>query len=518
MAMEVQQMKGNSQRGRKQGQGGGKTAESSKIAMESSIKTVGQKDTDESRNSVEVISTQFKHKASIGREKSNELVEMQSNGTVPCKRDLVKEHQKLAEASWKEITLSNSDRSPIDSRSSKQSWADEVEEEDALLGKPKSIWDNFDIAKLSNAGYKLDYVTPTKKGDVAEIKLEDIKSEILYWGNAVVCYVLGAHPPFQVIQGYIQRLWGKHGIDKVAMLRNGVIVVRFETVLGKQEVLQGGIYHFDNKPFIVKEWTQELEFTKEELETVPIWIKFPGLDFKYWSKAGLSKIGSLIGKPMMVDHNTEARNGLNFARILVEVELGAQLPDVVKFKNEKGKLIEQTVQYDWKPTLCKFCKKYGHDEEVCRVKKKGPKPNQQNAEGKEDGQNKKWQSRAGQKGTEIQQPTKGQLVDKEATSARGEWQTPTRVGKSPNTPPGQSSRIESTNSFQILQKKMRCKLVPGLWVERLVLSLGMVNLLSWNVRGLNGSNKQKEVKILCNEEKAGNILLTWRNTIMVEYG
>ncbi|KAK6781940.1 hypothetical protein RDI58_019736 [Solanum bulbocastanum] len=86
------------------------------------------------------------------------------------------------------------------------------------------------------------------------------------------------------------------------MLKDRVLVVRFETVIGKHEALRGGIYHFDNKPFIVKEWTPELEFTKEELQTVQIWVKFPGLDFKYWSRVGLSKIGSLIRKPMMVDH------------------------------------------------------------------------------------------------------------------------------------------------------------------------------------------------------------------------
>lgn len=111
--------------------------------------------------------------------------------------------------------------------------------------------------------------------------MEDIRSEIDYWGNAAVCYVLGAHPPIKVIQGYVQRLWGKHGIDKISMIKNGVIVVRFDTEAGKQEVLQGGIYHFANKSFIVKEWTPELEFTKEELHTIPIWMKLPGLDFKY---------------------------------------------------------------------------------------------------------------------------------------------------------------------------------------------------------------------------------------------
>nr|XP_033513391.1 uncharacterized protein LOC117278075 [Nicotiana tomentosiformis] len=83
-----------------------------------------------------------------------------------------------------------------------------------------------------------------------------------------------------------------------------------------------------------------LEFTREELLTVSIWIKFSGLDFKYWSSKGLSKIGSLVGKPLTVDQNTERKNGLNFARLLVEVEMDSKLPEVVLFRNEKGQLVE----------------------------------------------------------------------------------------------------------------------------------------------------------------------------------
>lgn len=71
----------------------------------------------------------------------------------------------------------------------------------------------------------------------------------------------------------------------------------------------------------------------------------------------------------MVDKNTEKKIGLNFARMLIEVEMDAVLSDRIWFKNEKGMLIEQRVLYDWKPTLCKHCKKYGHDEGECRKKK-----------------------------------------------------------------------------------------------------------------------------------------------------
>lgn len=65
----------------------------------------------------------------------------------------------------------------------------------------------------------------------------------------------------------------------------------------------------------------------------------------------------------MVDHNTEKKLGLNYARLLIEVELDSKLPEIVLFKNEKGNVIEQKVTYDWWPILCKHCKKYDHSEE-----------------------------------------------------------------------------------------------------------------------------------------------------------
>ncbi|KAG5619842.1 hypothetical protein H5410_005060 [Solanum commersonii] len=267
-----------------------------------------------------------------------------------------------AQQLWKEIAAVGIDGTEEPSNSGRKSWADEVEEMMEEPVKRSSIWDNFDIEKVVNAGFKLEYVAPSNTGKsvYVEIELNDISSEIEYWKNSVVCYVLGAHPPFEVIKGFIQRIWGKHGINKIVMLKNGVVLVRFDTGLGKNEVIQGGIYHFDSKPFIVKAWNPDMDFTREELHTVPIWIKFPGLDFKYWSPKGLSKLGSLIGKPLMVDQNTERKTGLNFARLMVEVDMDSTLPKMINFRNEKGQLIDQKVTYEWKPTLCKYCKKYGH--------------------------------------------------------------------------------------------------------------------------------------------------------------
>ncbi|KAH0669064.1 hypothetical protein KY289_023557 [Solanum tuberosum] len=92
------------------------------------------------------------------------------------------------------------------------------------------------------------------------------------------------------------------------------------------------------------------------------------LIFKYWSPKGLSKIGSLVGKPVMVNYNTERKVRLNFARLLVEVQMDTMLSEVILSRLEKGYLKETKMLYDWKPTLCKICDKYGHSEVNYRKK------------------------------------------------------------------------------------------------------------------------------------------------------
>ncbi|XP_016461203.1 uncharacterized protein LOC107784572 [Nicotiana tabacum] len=196
-----------------------------------------------------------------------------------------------------------------------------------------------------------------------------------------------------------------------------------------------------------------MEFTKEELYTVSIWIKLPGLDFKYWNQKGLSKIGSLVGKPLMVDQNTERKIRLNFARLLVEVDMDAKLPDTILFRSEKGHVVEQKVTYDWKPTLCQYCRKHGHSEEICRKKNPPPKPIQKETEKRGPKEPKIPAVKTGateEPTSQISKQTQGKSsnVLQEVSTNLG-WTTTGRIGK------GQQNKgqaIESSNSFQVLNK------------------------------------------------------------------
>lgn len=52
------------------------------------------------------------------------------------------------------------------------------------------------------------------------------------------------------------------------MFKKSVVLAWFDTAVGENEVIQGGIYHFDSKPFFVKAW--DMEFSRDEFYIVPI--------------------------------------------------------------------------------------------------------------------------------------------------------------------------------------------------------------------------------------------------------
>lgn len=60
----------------------------------------------------------------------------------------------------------------------KLSWAHEVDRQTIVLGEQNDlkacIWGNFDISKISNAGFKLEYVNPETEGAqlIGEIDFE----------------------------------------------------------------------------------------------------------------------------------------------------------------------------------------------------------------------------------------------------------------------------------------------------------------------------------------------------------
>ena len=85
----------------------------------------------------------------------------------------------------------------------------------------RSLINEFDKVHSSEIAIDNDDAGSGKQSVSIKIDYEDVKDEIEYWENVVVCYVIGANPPFPVIEGFIRRIWGKFGIDKDGAVGKG---------------------------------------------------------------------------------------------------------------------------------------------------------------------------------------------------------------------------------------------------------------------------------------------------------
>lgn len=68
-------------------------------------------------------------------------------------------------------------------------------------------------------------------------------------------------------------------VDKVAIVKRGVYLVRFQAMDLRDKVLQGH-YFFHKKPLVTKPWLVEVDFTKEGVKTLSVWVQLR-LPLKY---------------------------------------------------------------------------------------------------------------------------------------------------------------------------------------------------------------------------------------------
>ncbi|KAL2900249.1 hypothetical protein RDABS01_025331 [Bienertia sinuspersici] len=205
--------------------------------------------------------------------------------------------------------------------------------------------------------------------DCVKIGLHDIQPELDYWASSVYCYIIGANPPVAVMDGFIKRVWKKYDVDKVIGAKKSLYLIRFKSLDNSKAVLNDEKIFFDSKPVMIKPWTHDADVNQEDFLTLPIWIHVHS-HYKYWGMNVLTKLTKPIGKLVKVDHTTANREKLVYARCMIEVKIGQDLPSHVFFIDEYEQKQVVPITYEWRPVQCSNCKGIGHDGGQCYKNRK----------------------------------------------------------------------------------------------------------------------------------------------------
>ena len=183
------------------------------------------------------------------------------------------------------------------------------------------------------------------------------------WKRCLIGYIAGKYPGFTALKSVITNVWKKDA--NLTIHDSGWLVYEFKKEEDKIDVINGGPYLIYGRPLILKSMPEYFDFSKKEMSSVPVWVKLPNLPLKCWSIRSLSKISSLIGKPIQCDKLTVSKLRISYARVLIEVDLREELPASVEIGLPNGKFIEQPVIYESLPQFCKSCLSIGHSLANC---------------------------------------------------------------------------------------------------------------------------------------------------------
>jgi len=198
------------------------------------------------------------------------------------------------------------------------------------------------------------------------------------WQFSLIGFIARKFPGYTSISKYVHSTW-KCNVN-FSMHDSGWLIFKFTSELDMLVVLNGGPYHVFGRLLILKHMLDYFDFDTSDMIRLPVWVKFPNFPLQCWSPLCLSKLASVIGKPVHVDSPTASMTRLSYARVLVEVDLLPDLPSLINITLPNGVSISQVVSYESLPRFCKQCKTLGHSNYACTKssshKRKKPPPQQ----------------------------------------------------------------------------------------------------------------------------------------------
>ncbi|KAB5572962.1 hypothetical protein DKX38_000156 [Salix brachista] len=239
--------------------------------------------------------------------------------------------------------------------------AQDTGKQTANTSQQVSSWADRVRVTDSSTRFSLEKIPKQPQGGRLTIPEELMSENSSQWTRCLVGFFPGSRPPYHMVNSMAKRVWQHLGLEHTMTTGEGFYLFRLRDEEAVQEVLDRGPWMFGGKSLVLQQWHPHFKFDKNQITTIPVWLRLRGLPFPLWTKAGLSLVASMVGRPLSCDESTFSCKRLEYARVCVEVD--AAHPFVHNFELEiphSSDTVKVEVEYEWKPSRCKTCKVYGH--------------------------------------------------------------------------------------------------------------------------------------------------------------
>ncbi|KAI9117672.1 hypothetical protein K1719_011838 [Acacia pycnantha] len=178
--------------------------------------------------------------------------------------------------------------------------------------------------------------------------------------RSLIIKLLGRTITYHELIARSQALWKPRGSYQVVDMEGGFYCATFALEEDYMKVLTGGPWMVYGAYLTVQPWSLDFDAKTSAVSKVVVWIRIPGLSFRYYHKSTLRAIGTLLGEVVKIDYMTETRGRGKYARVAILIDL---LRPLIPWIKVDGKTYG--IEYEGLPHICFACGKYGHTEKKC---------------------------------------------------------------------------------------------------------------------------------------------------------
>ncbi|KAE8705424.1 hypothetical protein F3Y22_tig00110429pilonHSYRG01193 [Hibiscus syriacus] len=138
--------------------------------------------------------------------------------------------------------------------------------------------------------------------------------------RSIIVRLLGKTIGYRMLWNKIKLLWQPQEQFQIIDLDNGYYLVRLELESDYTRILTEGPWMVFASYLTVQPWLRNFDTSDNYPLHVMVWIRLPGLPYRYYKKSLFSLLTSEIGQVIKVDYNKTTGKLGNFARLAVAVD------------------------------------------------------------------------------------------------------------------------------------------------------------------------------------------------------